>query len=185
MPIPEDCYLIYTLSTPVQWKGGAITEGQRGRDLSTGVQWLVAQLEIESIVPPSPQFSSCLPSPPPHQDAEGFQSIFPSSLLPRTDSDHSCGCDLIERSERIPGPLGPPPSSPASPHSLGSMIDLRTGELCAGQTLSPSPGVWDSCGQADSREGLAVLQKQRQHFPGGQKKKNVVKRVTVLWICLK
>lgn len=111
------------------------------------------------------------PQPPTHQDAEGFQSIFPSSLLPRTDSDHSCGCDLIERSERIPGPLGPPPSSPASPHSLGSMIDLRTGELCAGQTLSPSPGVWDSCGQADSREGLAVLQKQRQHFPGGQKKK--------------
>lgn len=131
-------------------EGGAITEGQRGRDCG---QWLVAQPETESMYPPpQPQFFPCLPRPPP--SCRGLWS--PWSLLPGADSNQPHAYDLIQdaRVRKCQCPWGTLPSSPASPHShLGSTTGLRPGELCTG-AQSPAPGVWGSPLQADSREGL-------------------------------
>ena len=85
---------LHPLNTQWSGEGGAVTEGQRGRDCER--RW-VAQPEAEPTSQPhshNPSFSHVSPS---HLlVAGGLWSIFPWSLLPEPDSDQSCAYNLIQ-----------------------------------------------------------------------------------------
>lgn len=137
-------------------------------------------------LPLSPQFSSCLyqPTSPPAHVIEGLWSIFPWSLFPVPIQITPLWPHQDARGERTQGPWGYHRAVQAPPPLPLEHDRSSNQESCMpARTLSPSPSVWDSRWQTDSREWLEILQDQRPHFSGRQKK--VVKKIIVLWICLK